>query len=63
MFAERSARIYQSWNEKGFRYLYKALLMCEMVEPSTSSSAWVACIGAKKKNRTDKTAREVIIAR
>ena len=38
-FAEHIAKLSQSWNKEGFRSLYQALIMCEMVEPSTSRSA------------------------
>ena len=39
----------QSWNEEGFSYLYQALFMCEMIDPSTLRSAQVVCAEAIKK--------------
>ena len=46
--AERRVQLTQSWKEEGFEYLDHALLMCEMMEPSTSRSFWLACSGALK---------------
>ena len=42
MFAELRAHLDQSCNEEVFRSLNQALLMCEMFDPSTSRSEWVA---------------------
>ena len=55
MFAESRAQIYQSLNKEGFIYLDQALLICEMVDISTSSSAQVTCAAyIKTKNDIEK---------
>ena len=59
-FAMRRAQLYQFWNQEEFRSLDQALLICEMSDPSTSRSAWVACAAAIFKKVTGKTAREVM---
>ena len=46
MFAERRLHFNQYWKEEGFGYIYHALLMCEIMNPSTSKSVWLACSGA-----------------
>ena len=38
-FSERRSQLSQSWNKEVFNSLDQALLMCEMVDPSTSGSA------------------------
>ena len=38
-FVTRRAQLYQLWNKGGFRSVDQLLLMCEMVDPSTSRSA------------------------
>ena len=43
IFAEHRAQLDQFCNEEGFSSLYHALIMCEMVEPYTSRSSWMAC--------------------
>ena len=48
MIAERIFQLNRSWKEEGFGSLYHELLMCEMMDPSTSRSVWVACAGALK---------------
>ena len=45
MFAERKVQLTRSWKEEGFGSLYHALLMCEMMEPYTSKSVRLACVG------------------
>ena len=46
MFAERRVHLTQSWKYEGFGFLDHALLMCEMMEPSTPKSVQLACAGA-----------------
>ena len=48
IFADHRAQLSKLWNEEGFRSLDQALLMCEMVDPSTSRSALVVCVLAIK---------------
>ena len=58
MLEERRDQLPQSWNEEGFRYLDQALLMCEMVDPSTPRSVLVACTAAiKTKNNKENRKR------
>ena len=45
MFAYLRYQLSQSWDKEGFGSLYQALLMYEMVDPSTSSSAQVRVFG------------------
>ena len=47
-FTTRRAQLYKSWNKEGFSYLYQALLVYEMADPSTSRSTRVACVSAIK---------------
>ena len=49
MFPERRYQLSKSWNEEGFSSLDQALLMCEMVDPSTSRSAQAAYAADAKK--------------
>ena len=49
------SQLYKLWNEEGFISLDQALLMCEMVDTSTSRSARVSYAAAiKKKNDREK---------
>ena len=58
-FAENRARISQSWNEKVLSYLDQELLMCEMVDPSTSRFARVISAAAiKTKNYRENRKRD-----
>ena len=43
MFEERRDKPYQYSNEEVFILVYQALIMCEMVDPSTSRSTQVVC--------------------
>ena len=43
VFLERRVQLAQSWKEEGFEYLDHALLMYEMMDPSTSKSLRLAC--------------------
>ena len=43
MFEERREQLIQYWNGEGFISIYQALLMCEMVNKYTLSTARVAC--------------------
>ena len=52
MFAEHRAKLTQQWNKKGSISLDQALLMCEMVDISTSSSAQVTCAAYIKTKMT-----------
>ena len=54
-------QIEKLWNEEGFSSLYHALIVCELVEPSTSRSTQVTRAAAIK-NIKEKTAREVMLA-
>ena len=59
MFVDRIHHLSQSWNEEGFISLYQVLLMCEMFDPYTSSSAQVACAAAiKTKNERENCKRD-----
>ena len=49
MFAERRVQLTQSWKEEGFESLYHALLMCEIMDPSTSRSVRLACAEALRR--------------
>ena len=49
MFAERRVQITRSCKEEGFGSLDPALLMCEMMDPSTSRSFRLACAGDLKR--------------
>ena len=52
------SHLYQLWNEEGFSSLDQALIMCEMVDTSTSRSARVAYAAAiKTKNDTENRKR------
>ena len=46
MFADWRVHLKQSWKEEIFVSLDHALLMCEMMDPSTSKSVQLACAGA-----------------
>ena len=46
IFVERRFQLTQSCKEEGFVSLYHALLLCEMMDPSTSRSVRLACAGA-----------------
>ena len=48
MFAERRVHLTRSWKEEGFGSLDHALLMCEMMDSSTSRSVRLECAGALK---------------
>ena len=48
MFADWRVQLELSWKEEGFGSLYHALLMCEMMDPYTSISVWLACTGSLK---------------
>ena len=48
MSSERRVQLTHYWKEEGFGYLDHALLMCEMMDPSTSMSVRLACAGAPK---------------
>ena len=54
-FTTQRSQLYQFWVKEGFRSLDQALIMCEMVDPSTSRSARVMCVAAiyikKQRNR------------
>ena len=58
MFAERRDKLVQSWYEEVSISLYHTLLMCEMVDPSTSSSALVACASAMQ-TKNDRENRRI----
>ena len=60
MFAECRAQLPQWWNEKRFRSVDQTLIMCEMVDPSTSTPARVACAAAIKTKKAEKIARKVM---
>ena len=49
MFVERRVQLTLSWPEERFGSLDHALLMCEMMDPSTSRSVCLACTGALKR--------------
>ena len=49
MFAEHRAHLSQSWNEEVLRLVDHALLMCEMVDTSTSRYERMLCAAAIKK--------------
>ena len=46
MFEEIRDQLHQSCNEEVFSSVYQELFMCEMVDPSISRSARVACMAA-----------------
>ena len=46
MFAEQRVHLTRSWRDEGFESLDHALLMCEMMHPSTSKSVQLVCAGA-----------------
>ena len=48
MFAARRVQLTRSWKEEGFGSLDHALLMFEMMDPSTSRSVRLACAGYLK---------------
>ena len=48
IFAERRVQLARSWKEKIFGYLDHALLMCEIMDPSTYRSVILACVGYLK---------------
>ena len=48
MFAERRVQITRYWKEEVFGSLDHSLLMCEIMDPSTSRSERLACAGAPK---------------
>ena len=59
MFEERRAQLYQYWNKEGFSSSDQALLMCEIVDPSTSRSTRVAYAEAiKTKNDRENRNRD-----
>ena len=43
IFAEPRVQLTRSWKEEGFGYLDNALIMCEMMYPSTFSSVRLVC--------------------
>ena len=43
MFAEHRYQLDQMWNGEGYRSLYQAFIMCEIVDPYTPRPARVAC--------------------
>ena len=48
MFSEWGIKLTQYWKYEGFGSLDYALLMCEMMDPSTSRSVRLECAGAMK---------------
>ena len=46
--AERRYKLSQPWNKEVFFSLYQVFLICEMVDPSISSSAQLVCAAAIK---------------
>ena len=48
IFTEQRVQMNRSWKEEGFGSLDHALLMCEVMDPSTSRSVLLACGGALK---------------
>ena len=58
MFSERRAQLPQSWTEEGSRSVDQALILCEIVGPSTSMSTQVTCAaGIKTKKDTENCKR------
>ena len=51
MFADRRDQLSQLWNKEVFSSVDQDFLMCEIVDPSTSRSAQVACVTAIKNER------------
>ena len=48
MFAEQRFWITRSWKEEGFGSVDHALIMCEIMDPSTSRSVLLECAGSLK---------------
>ena len=58
MFPEHRAHISISWNREGFGSVDQSFLVCEMVVPSNSRSARVACAEAIK-TKNDRENRKI----
>ena len=50
MFSEQRDQLVQSWNQEQFISLYQSLLMCEIVDPSTSRLSQLACTSKMETN-------------
>ena len=48
MFEDRWVQLTRYWQEEGFGSLDHALLMCEIMDPSTSRSVRLTCAGSLK---------------